>query len=94
MPARPNFIKAGVDGEFITLRGESDPEPPGDIVHIHVVLTQGDQSSDGEAAPLGADWQARVPAKGFQPGPATATGVELRKTNGTTTTWTEKVEIP
>jgi len=63
MSARPNFIKAGVDGEFITLRGESDPQPPGDIIHIHVVLTQRKQTAGGEAAPLGADWQARVPAE-------------------------------
>jgi hypothetical protein len=94
MPARPNFIKAGVDGEFITLRGESDPEPPGDIVHIHVVLTQGDQTADGEGSPLGADWVARVPGQGFQPDAATASGVEVRKSNSTTTTWTETVELP
>ena len=94
MSARPNFIKAGVDGEFITLRGESDPQPPGDIIHIHVVLTQREQTAGGEAAPLGADWQARVPAKGFQAGPATASGVEVRKSNSTMTTWTETVEIP
>ena len=62
MPSRPNFIKAATDGDAITLRGESDPEPPGDIVHIHVVLTQGEQTAAGEAAPLGAEWQARVPA--------------------------------
>jgi hypothetical protein len=94
MAARPNFIKTGVDGEFITLRGESDPQPPGDIVHIHVVLTQGEQTAGGEADPLGAEWQARVPADGFGPGPATAVGVEFRRTNATTTTWTETVEIP
>ncbi|HWM10523.1 MAG TPA: hypothetical protein VNO82_14320 [Solirubrobacteraceae bacterium] len=94
MPSRPNFIKAEPDGDFITLRGESDPQPPGDLVHIHVVLTQGGQTAGGEAAPLGADWQARVPGEGFQAGPATAVGVEVRKTNATTTTWTETVEIP
>jgi hypothetical protein len=94
MAARPNFVKAGVDGDFVTLRGESDPQPAGDIVHIHVVLAQGEHSANGEAAPLGADWQARVPAEGFSPGPATATGVEVRRTNATMTTWTETVEIP
>jgi hypothetical protein len=93
MAARPNFIKAATDGDFVALRGESDPEPPGDIVHIHVVLSQGENTAGGEAAPLGADWQARVPSDGFRPGPATATGVEVRKTNSTTTTWTETVEI-
>jgi hypothetical protein len=94
MATRPNFIKVEKDGDFITLRGESDPDPSGDIVHIHVVLTQGDQTANGEGAPLGADWQARVPGQGFQPGPATASGVEVRKVNATTTTWTETVEIP
>jgi hypothetical protein len=94
MPSRPNFIRAAIDGDAIALRGESDPNPPGDIVHIHVVLSQGEQTAGGEAAPLGAEWQARVPADGFGPGPATAVGVELRRTNATTTTWTETVEIP
>jgi hypothetical protein len=93
MASRPNFIKAGIDDDVITLRGESDPEPPGDIVHIHVVLSQGGKTAGGEADPLGADWLARVPGEGFQAGPATATGVEVRKTNSTTTTWTETVEI-
>ena len=93
MGARPNFIKAAIDGDSVTLRGESDPQPPGDIVHIHVVLSQGEKIANGEAAPLGADWVASVPGEGFQAGPATASGVEVRKTNSTTTTWTETVEI-
>jgi hypothetical protein len=93
MPARPNFIKAAIDGDAITLRGESDPNPPGDIVHIHVVLSQDGKIADGEATPLGADWVATVPGQGFQAGPATASGVEVRKTNSTTTTWSEIVEI-
>jgi hypothetical protein len=93
MASRPNFLEATPDDDAITLRGESDPEPAGDIVHIHVVLTQGGQTASAEAEPLGADWVARVPREGFQPGAATAVGVELRKTNSTTTTWTETVEI-
>jgi hypothetical protein len=93
MPARPNFIKAGIDGDAVAVRGESDPEPAGDIIHIHVVLTQGGQTAGGDAAPLGADWQARVPADGFQTGTVTAVGVEVRKTNATTTTWTETIEL-
>ena len=94
MASRPNFTDVGTDGEFITLTGVSDPEPPGDIVHIHVVLSQGAQTADGEGAPLGAEWHAPVRAEGFQAGPATAVGVEVRKTNATTTTWTETVELP
>ena len=94
MPSRPNFTDIESDGTDITLHGESDPEPPGDIVHIHVMLTQGEQTTGGEASPLGADWQGRVPGEGFHAGLATAVGVEVRKTNATTTTWTETVEIP
>jgi hypothetical protein len=94
MSSRPNFTKLEPDGDFITLRGESDPEPPGDIVHIHVVLTQGAQAANGDGSPLGADWAATVAAEGFRPGPATASGVEVRKTNATTTMWTETVELP
>lgn len=93
MSTRPNILKAALDGDVVTLRGESDPQPPGDIVHIHVVLSQGEKIADGEAAPLGADWVASVPREGFQAGPATASGVEVRKTNSTTTTWTETIEI-
>jgi hypothetical protein len=93
MATRPNFIKAAIDGDDITLRGESDPNPPGDIVHIHVVLSQGGTIANGEGGPLGADWVATVPGKGFQAGPATASGVEVRKTNSTTTTWSETVDI-
>jgi len=94
MASRPNFVEVETDGDFITLKGESDPQPPGDIVHIHVMLAQVGQTTGGEAAPLGAEWQARVPRAGFQAGPATAVGVEVRKTNTTTTTWTETLEIP
>jgi hypothetical protein len=93
MASRPNFVKATPDGNDIALRGESDPAPAGDIVHIHVVLTQGEQTASSEAEPLGENWVARVPGAGFQPGPATAVGVEMRKTNSATTTWTETVEI-
>jgi hypothetical protein len=93
MATRPNFTEAAIDGDVVTLRGESDPDPAGDIVHIHVVLTQGEKIAAGEAAPLGADWVATVPGKGFQAGPATASGVEVRKTNSTMTMWAETVDI-
>ena len=93
MSTRPNILKAALDGDVVALRGESDPDPTGDIVHIHVVLSQGETIAHGEAAPLGADWVANVPSEGFEAGPATASGVEVRKTNFTTTTWSETVEI-
>jgi hypothetical protein len=93
MATRPNFIRAEIDGDFVVLRGESDPNPPGDIVHIHVVLSQGETTADHDAEPLGADWVANVPGAGFQAGQATASGVEVRKTNSTMTTWTETVDI-
>jgi hypothetical protein len=88
MATRPNFSSAEIDGDFVLVRGESDPNPPGDIIHIHVVLSQGETIADRQAGPLGADWVADVPGVGFRAGPATATGVEVRTTNSTTTTWT------
>ena len=96
MPARPNFIKAAIDGDAITLRGESDPNPPGDIVHIRVVLSQdGNGRVRSRAEGKEPDLEpSSCPRTVSSPGPPMAIGIETRRENSATITWTQAVQIP
>ncbi|HEX5618181.1 MAG TPA: hypothetical protein VFX51_07160 [Solirubrobacteraceae bacterium] len=94
MATRPNFTDVERRNGAIVLTGQSDPDPAGDILGIHVVLSQGAQTAAATARQLGANWNVEVPAEGFNSGPATVAGVETRRENATTTTWAQPVEIP
>ena|SRR5215211_724934 len=101
MAARPNFTGAQITQDTVQVFGTSDTsDPPGnDLLDIRVVLTQAQGEGDppriatGSVAELSDAWQADLPSEGFAPGIAVAFGVETRRTNATTTTWTESLEI-
>jgi hypothetical protein len=93
MPSKPNFTGARMSGGRVVVRGQTDPEPEGDIVGIRVVLSQGGQTVDGDVRSAGANWEVELPADGFSAGHATAFGVETRRENSTTITWSQGVEI-
>jgi hypothetical protein len=94
MSSRPNFTDVDRGGGAIVLTGQSDPDPDGDILAIHVVLSQGSTTAAGTSQSLGANWTVEVPDDGFDTGPATVAGIETRRENATTTTWAQAVEIP
>jgi hypothetical protein len=93
MPSKPNFTSASLAGGRVTVQGQTDPEPEGDIVAIRVVLSQGGKTVDGDVRSAGANWEVELPGDGFSAGSATAFGVETRRENSTTITWTQTVEI-
>jgi hypothetical protein len=94
MSARPNFTDVNRRDGAIVLTGQSDPDPDGDILAIHVVLSQGATTAAGTAQTIGANWIVEVTDDGFDTGPATVAGIETRRENATTTTWAQAVEIP
>jgi hypothetical protein len=102
MPGKPNFTSAELADGTLRVFGVSDvTEPPGnDILEIRVVLTQPAEAegeaqriASGSAAELSDVWQVDLPPEGFAPGAATAWGMEMRRTNATTTAWTERLDI-
>jgi hypothetical protein len=97
MPGKPNFTGAQMADDIVQVFGTSDPEDSDDILDIRVVLTQegqaGPRIASGSVAELSPAWQADLPSEGFSAGTAVAFGVETRRTNVTTTTWANPVEI-
>jgi hypothetical protein len=95
MPAKPNFTDVNHTGDAVVLTGQSDPEPAGDIVDIRVVLTQGGKVESAVVPTVGdRAWLVDVPAAGFAAGPAVAIGIETRREDSVTVTWTQAVQIP
>jgi hypothetical protein len=82
-----------MSGGRVVVRGQTDPEPEGDVLGIRVVLSQGGQSATGDVRIPGLNWEVELPDDGFSAGAATAFGVETRRENSTTTTWAQGVEI-
>jgi hypothetical protein len=102
MPTRPNFTELELDGDTVFVRGMSAPDDPedfADIVDIRVVLVQGERIQPAAVDELASDWVARIPAADtdaaarFQEGPATVFGVETRRQDATTITWTQNLTI-
>jgi hypothetical protein len=98
MPFKPSFTTAHLAGNTVQVTGVS--EDPSDILDIRVVLTQERQAAGGSpqvasasVAQLGESWQADIPSDGFERGHAVAFGVETRRTNVTTITWAEPLDI-
>jgi hypothetical protein len=95
MSVRPNFTDVNHSGDAVVLTGISDPEPSGDIVDIRVVLSQGERVESAVVETVGdAIWTVDVPSAGFVAGPAVAIGIETRRENSATLTWTQPVQIP
>jgi hypothetical protein len=93
MPARPNFTEARLAGGRVAVRGQTDPEPEGDVLGIRVVLAQGARTTTGDVQSFGMNWEVELPGEGFAAGPAAAFGVETRRENATTITWSQPLEI-
>lgn len=93
MPSRPNFTDVDRRGGALVVTGQSDAEPEGDIVGIHVVATQGGASTGGTVHQPGGNWIVELPGEGFDAGAVTVVGVETRRENATSITWTQTLEI-
>jgi hypothetical protein len=105
MSFKPNFDNVfEIVGTDVVVKGHSDPDPAefSDILNIRVVLVQ-ENTTDGGNVDLeknrrdlqapDPDWSVNVAVGSFKPGPAVAFGVETRRTNFLTMTWTEPVTI-
>jgi hypothetical protein len=91
---KPNFTGIGRDGTDLVVSGASDPGSIADILSIHVTIAQGATIERALVERIGASWNLRIPAQGFDDGPAVVFGVEARRENATTTTWSQALNIP
>ena len=90
---KPNFdTRVSRTDEAVILSGRSDV--PDDILQIRVSLLQGDHIEHALVPKVDDNWNVGLDAGGFVAGPAAAFGVEIRRENATTITWTQMVEIP
>ena len=90
---KPNFdTRVSRTDEAVILSGRSDA--PDDILQIRVSLLQGGHIQHASVPKVGGSWNVGLDAAGFIAGPAAAFGVEIRRENATTITWTQMVEIP
>ena len=95
MSMRPNFTGVRHIGYAVVLAGRSDPEPRSDIADIRVVLTQGGNVESAVVLRARSrTWTVKLPSDGFVAGPAIAIGIETRRENSATLTWTQAVQIP
>jgi hypothetical protein len=93
MAFKPSFTGVQRTGATLVVSGRSDPDPPGDIVHIRVLLTQGGRVADAVIDGGGESWNVDIPSEGFVDGPAVAFAVETRREHFMTVSWAEPVEI-
>lgn len=90
---KPNFAtRASRTDNAVILSGRSDE--PGDILEIRVSLLQGDHVQHANVPNVADNWNVGFDAAGFVAGPAAAFGIEIRRENAMTITWTQMVEIP
>jgi hypothetical protein len=92
MSFRPNFTGASRSGDNVVVTGQS-PEPVGDILAIHVVLSQDGTIVRGVVDAIGPGWRVELPAAGFETGSVTAFGVESHADNATTVTWAQTLAL-
>jgi hypothetical protein len=92
MPPRPNFqAQVKLNQGRITVAGQSDGNPL--PVEIRVYVEQQGRVAKGSPVPPNTGWEVSLSAPGFDTGPATAFGVEVRNDPFLTTTWTQPVSI-
>jgi hypothetical protein len=91
---KPNFTSIARDGTDLVVNGASDASSVADIVSIHVTVAQGETVERALVKRVGASWTVPIPADGFEAGAAVAFGVEARRENATTITWSQALEIP
>jgi hypothetical protein len=93
MPPRPNFqseVKLDNQNGVMRVAGQSDGDPL--PVDLRVYLEQKGRIAKGSVGPSTA-WEVSLSSTGFDTGPATAFGIEVRKEPFLTTTWTQTVDI-
>jgi hypothetical protein len=102
MPFRPNFTALELDGDFVLARGLSDGDQPSDLADllaINVTLVQGTRIARGSVDKMQSDWVVRLPVQDldggddFKADDAAAFGVEIRRENATTISWTQVMAI-
>jgi hypothetical protein len=98
MATKPNFTDVKLMGNTVRVEGESPSEKPedvADLVGIQVVLAQDGRTAGGPVDELTEVWHANLDVNpgDFRVGPAVVFGVETRRENFTTVTWSEPVEI-
>jgi hypothetical protein len=91
---KPNFTGIARDGTNLVVSGTSDASSVADILSIHVTLAQGETIERALVKRVGASWTVPIPAGGFEDGPAVVFGVEARRENATTITWSQALEVP
>lgn len=99
---KPSFSdEAQLTNGSVRVEGQSLDDDGTDILDIRVVLVQDDQITSAHVDKAGTSWHAILPdpqgpdagSVEFREGPAVAFGVETRRENFTTITWTEPVTI-
>jgi hypothetical protein len=104
---KPNFTGASIKDGKVTVRGESGIEADGstaefddDVLAIRVALIQGDRMEERAVDGHDPTWTATFTVADqdggdpdYEPGPAVAIGIELRKENATVINWTEPLNI-
>jgi hypothetical protein len=98
---RPNFTDARITGDVVRIEGRSDPADPDltDILDIRVTLVQGERMASRSVEQISEVWHAELPVSDaaapgeFRAGEAVVFGVEARKENLLTMTWTETVTV-
>jgi hypothetical protein len=102
MATKPNFTDARIIGDVVRVEGRSDPADPdlADILDIRVTLVQGERMASRSVEQISEVWHAELPVSDaatpgeFRAGEeAVAFGVEARKENLLTMTWTETVTV-
>ena len=92
---KPNFNSITRSGDDLLVSGNTPEALVKDALEVRVILTQGEKIAPPAVAPsIGAGWQVKVAAAGFEPGTAVAFGVETHGENATTITWAQALDIP
>jgi hypothetical protein len=90
----PNFTGVSRRDDVVVVAGKS-ADPAEDVLDITVSLRQGDRMETASVGRVGgASWEVGIPAAGFAAAPAVLLGVEMRRENATTVTWTQTFDIP
>lgn len=91
MAFRPNFTAALLDEGGIIVSGTSTDTA--DILDITVRLLQGNRVARRSVLKIDSTWDVRFDDEGFGEDPVVAVGVESRRENLMTITWTQTLTV-
>ena len=91
MAFRPNFSAAQLDKGGVIVSGNSTDTA--DILDITVRLLQGNRVARRSVLKIDTTWDVRFEDEGFGEGPVVAVGIESRRENLMTITWTQTLTI-